>query len=64
MNAYMTAYFYRVEKLERFETYRSRLDQAEETKPKQMSNEDMLAKVMALHNSMNGETVNETGVGE
>lgn len=58
MTAYMTAYFHRVEKLESFETYRKRLDGVDASEPekKGMSNEAMLAKVMELHNSMNGQT--------
>lgn len=53
LNAYMTAYFQRVDKLEQFETYRKRLDKAEDSQ-KQMSNEDMLKKVMELNAMMNG----------
>ena len=57
MVAYMTAYFHRVEKLESFETYRQRLDGVEvEPVKKEMSVDEMLQKVMQIHESMNGQT--------
>lgn len=55
LTAYMTAYFHRVEKLEPFETYRKRLDQAE-PEQKKMSDDDMLQKILQLNNAMNGTT--------
>jgi hypothetical protein len=53
LTAYMTAYFHRIEKLEPFETYRSKLYNAEQDE-KASSNEDLLQKVLQLHEKMNG----------
>lgn len=61
MTAYMTAYFHRVEKLEPFETYRKRLD-GSEPQNTQMSDNDMLNKIMQLHKTMNGQTAEKQGV--
>lgn len=55
LSSYMTAYFHRVEKLEPFETYRKRLD-GTETEKKGMSDDEMLQKILQLHNTMNGAT--------
>lgn len=54
LTSYMTAYFHRIEKLEPFETYRSKLDNAEPEK-KRMTDEDMLQKVLRFNQILNTE---------
>lgn len=58
LSAYMTAYFHRVEKLETFETYRSKMTGKEQV-PKGMSDDHMLAKVAQLNGMYGGITKHE-----
>lgn len=56
LNAYMTAYFHRIDKLETFETYRGKMDEQDKPKSTGMSDESMLRMVEQLNARMGGNT--------
>lgn len=53
LNSYMMAYFQRIDKLEAFETYRSKLDETEDKKDS-MTDSEMLKKVEQLNRMFGG----------
>lgn len=55
LNAYMTAYFHRVDKLETFDTYLNKVEKTKE-KRKEMTNDEMLEKVKQLNRLFGGNT--------